>query len=243
MGSGDPGGRARASHGSSHRPARSRSWSTSAAPRCPGLPGKNFVDLGIEADPDDIPAISEAILSLGFGRQQGVAPFPPTRPMFTGTVVHDGRSHRIHLHVMPAGPRGAGRARRVPRGAARGRRAPRRVRRGEAADRRRGARRRGEPAVHGPQGRLRPRRAVPLGHPQAAGRPRPSRCHPAPRSGSWAAASSAGCSRSRRARWATGSSRSTRTRAARRRRSPTRSSSGATTTWTPPAGSATRATS
>src|SRR6478609_3828409 len=67
----------------------------------PGLPGKNFVDLGMEADPDDIPAISEGILSLGFGRQQGVAPFPPTRPMFTGSVVHDGRSYPIHLHVMP----------------------------------------------------------------------------------------------------------------------------------------------
>jgi 5-(carboxyamino)imidazole ribonucleotide synthase len=67
----------------------------------PGLPGKNFVDLGIEADPDDIPAVSEAILSLGFGRQQGVAPFPPTRPMFTGSVVHEGRTYPIHLHVMP----------------------------------------------------------------------------------------------------------------------------------------------
>ncbi|HEY3334913.1 MAG TPA: 5-(carboxyamino)imidazole ribonucleotide synthase [Candidatus Limnocylindrales bacterium] len=67
----------------------------------PGLPGKNFVDLGIEADPDDIPAVSDAVLSLGFGRQQGVAPFPPTRPMFTGSVVHDGRSYPIHLHVMP----------------------------------------------------------------------------------------------------------------------------------------------
>jgi 5-(carboxyamino)imidazole ribonucleotide synthase len=67
----------------------------------PGLPGKNFIDLGIEADPDDIPAISEAILSLGFGRQRGVAPFPPTRPMFTGSVVHAGRSHPIHLHVIP----------------------------------------------------------------------------------------------------------------------------------------------
>src|SRR4051812_10534643 len=65
------------------------------------LPGKNFVDLGIEADPDDIPAISEAVLSLGFGRQQGVAPFPPTRPMFTGSVVRGGHSYPIHLHVMP----------------------------------------------------------------------------------------------------------------------------------------------
>ncbi|HEU0245079.1 MAG TPA: 5-(carboxyamino)imidazole ribonucleotide synthase [Candidatus Limnocylindrales bacterium] len=67
----------------------------------PGLPGKNFVDLGIEADPDDIPAVSQALLSLGFGRQEGIAPFPPTRPMFTGSVVHEGRSYPIHLHVMP----------------------------------------------------------------------------------------------------------------------------------------------
>ena len=37
----------------------------------PGLPGKNIVDLGIEADPDEIPAMSEALLSLGFGRQGG----------------------------------------------------------------------------------------------------------------------------------------------------------------------------
>ena len=67
----------------------------------PGLPGKNIVDLGIEAVPDDIPAVSESLLSLGFGRQGGIAPFPPTRPMLTGSVVHDGRPYRIHLHVMP----------------------------------------------------------------------------------------------------------------------------------------------
>ena len=36
-----------------------------------GLAGKNIVDLGIEADPDAIPAISDALLSLGFGRQGG----------------------------------------------------------------------------------------------------------------------------------------------------------------------------
>ena len=67
----------------------------------PGLPGKNIVDLGIEADPDDIPAIGDALLSLGFGRQGGIAPFPPTRPMFTGTVEHGGEPFRVHLHVMP----------------------------------------------------------------------------------------------------------------------------------------------
>jgi 5-(carboxyamino)imidazole ribonucleotide synthase len=67
----------------------------------PNLPGKNIVDLAIEADPDDIPAIAEAALSLGFGRQGGIAPFPPTRPMLTGTVDHEGTPYQVHLHVMP----------------------------------------------------------------------------------------------------------------------------------------------
>jgi 5-(carboxyamino)imidazole ribonucleotide synthase len=69
----------------------------------PGLAGKNVVDLGIEADPDDIPEVTEALLSLGFGRQGGAAPFPPTRPMLTGMVEHDGASFRVHVHVMPPG--------------------------------------------------------------------------------------------------------------------------------------------
>ena len=67
----------------------------------PGLAGKNVVDLGIEAEPDEIPLLVEALLSLGFGRQGGLAPFPPTRPMLTGLVIHDGTSFRIHCHVMP----------------------------------------------------------------------------------------------------------------------------------------------
>jgi 5-(carboxyamino)imidazole ribonucleotide synthase len=67
----------------------------------PGLAGKNVVDLGIEAEPDAIPGLVDDLLSLGFGRQGGLAPFPPTRPMLCGNVVHDGTSFRIHLHVMP----------------------------------------------------------------------------------------------------------------------------------------------
>ncbi|HYO44000.1 MAG TPA: 5-(carboxyamino)imidazole ribonucleotide synthase [Candidatus Limnocylindrales bacterium] len=67
----------------------------------PGLAGKNVVDLGIEADPDDIPRLVEALVSLGFGPQGGLAPFPPTRPMLTGNVDHDGTSFRIHCHVLP----------------------------------------------------------------------------------------------------------------------------------------------
>ncbi len=67
----------------------------------PGMPGKNVVDLGVEADPDDIPDITDTLLSLGFQRQSGLAPFPPTRPLLLGSVDRDGDPFRIHLHVMP----------------------------------------------------------------------------------------------------------------------------------------------
>jgi 5-(carboxyamino)imidazole ribonucleotide synthase len=66
----------------------------------PGMPGKNVVDLGVEADPDDIPDITDTLLSLGFQRQTGLAPFPPTRPLLLGTVDHGGTPFRVHLHVM-----------------------------------------------------------------------------------------------------------------------------------------------
>ena len=71
----------------------------------PGLPGKNIVDLGIEATPDDIPSLTDTLLRLGFGRQAGLVPFPPTRPMLVGSMVRDGEPFRIHLHVMPPGRR------------------------------------------------------------------------------------------------------------------------------------------
>ena len=43
----------------------------------PGMPGKNVVDLGVEADPTTIPDIVDALLSLGFQRQGGTRPVPP----------------------------------------------------------------------------------------------------------------------------------------------------------------------
>ena len=69
----------------------------------PGLPGKNYVDLGVEAAPDDIPLIAEAVRSLGFVPQTDPGRFPPARPMFLGAVMHDGATFNVHLHVMPAG--------------------------------------------------------------------------------------------------------------------------------------------
>ncbi len=69
----------------------------------PGLPGKGIVDLGTEADPADIPAITNAMYDLGFGPQPGPDPWPPTRPMHVGAVTDNGVEYRIHFHVHPTG--------------------------------------------------------------------------------------------------------------------------------------------
>ncbi len=69
----------------------------------PGLPGKGIVDLGTEADAAEIPAVTAAMRDLGFGPQPGPNPWPPTRPMHVGSVIHDGDEFRIHFHVHPRG--------------------------------------------------------------------------------------------------------------------------------------------
>jgi GrpB-like predicted nucleotidyltransferase (UPF0157 family) len=69
----------------------------------PGLPGKGIVDLGTEADPAEIPAITEAMYAVGFGPQPGPDPWPPTRPMHVGSIQHDGEEYRIHFHVHQRG--------------------------------------------------------------------------------------------------------------------------------------------
>lgn len=69
----------------------------------PGLPGKGIVDLGTEADPDEIPAITAAMYELGFGPQPGPDAWPPTRPMLVGSLVEDGTSFLLHFHVHPRG--------------------------------------------------------------------------------------------------------------------------------------------
>src|SRR6476659_5712165 len=69
----------------------------------PGLPGKGIVDLGTEADPAEIPAITEAMYAVGFGPQPGPDPWPPTRPMHVGAYQYDGDEFRIHFHVHPRG--------------------------------------------------------------------------------------------------------------------------------------------
>lgn len=75
----------------------------------PGLPGKNVIDLGIEVAADEIPAVTELLVGLGFQRQTSRYAFPPTRPLLLGCIDHEGRRFRIHCHVKPADHRAWGR--------------------------------------------------------------------------------------------------------------------------------------
>jgi GrpB-like predicted nucleotidyltransferase (UPF0157 family) len=68
----------------------------------PGLAGKNTIDLLMAAAPADIPAITQALLALGFQLQIPAA-FPPGRPMLWGAYRHGAMDYRVHVHVVPAG--------------------------------------------------------------------------------------------------------------------------------------------
>ena len=67
----------------------------------PDLPGKGVIDLAIPAPPDDIPEITNRLVGLGFGRQPGRSPWPPSRPMLVGAIDYEGERFRIHVHVIP----------------------------------------------------------------------------------------------------------------------------------------------
>jgi GrpB-like predicted nucleotidyltransferase (UPF0157 family) len=68
----------------------------------PDLAGKNIIDLLLAAEPAHIPAITQALLELGF-QPQIPAAFPPTRPMLWGTFRHGATEYPVHVHVVPAG--------------------------------------------------------------------------------------------------------------------------------------------
>jgi 5-(carboxyamino)imidazole ribonucleotide synthase len=67
----------------------------------PGLPGKGVVDLMLVSPPDAVPTTADRLVRLGFQRQGGPDPRPPTRPMLVGSVEWRGRPYAIHLHVIP----------------------------------------------------------------------------------------------------------------------------------------------
>jgi GrpB-like predicted nucleotidyltransferase (UPF0157 family) len=67
----------------------------------PELPGKGIIDLLLPAEPADIPAITQALLELGF-QHQIPAVFPASRPMLWGAFRHGTTDYRVHVHVVPA---------------------------------------------------------------------------------------------------------------------------------------------
>jgi GrpB-like predicted nucleotidyltransferase (UPF0157 family) len=67
----------------------------------PGLAGKGTVDLLLPTPPEEIPAVTDDLLELGFQRQQVATAFPPTRPMLQGVIRHGATSFRVHVHVVP----------------------------------------------------------------------------------------------------------------------------------------------
>jgi GrpB-like predicted nucleotidyltransferase (UPF0157 family) len=66
-----------------------------------GLAGKGIIDLLLPGEPADIPAITQALLELGF-QHQLPAVFPASRPMLWGTFRHGPTNYRVHVHVVPA---------------------------------------------------------------------------------------------------------------------------------------------
>jgi GrpB-like predicted nucleotidyltransferase (UPF0157 family) len=76
---------------------------TAVLPTCSaGVAGKNTIDLLLAAEPNHIPAITQALLDLGF-QPQVPAAFPATRPMLWGAFRHGATEYRVHVHVVPAG--------------------------------------------------------------------------------------------------------------------------------------------
>jgi GrpB-like predicted nucleotidyltransferase (UPF0157 family) len=67
----------------------------------PELPGKGIIDLLLPAGPADLPAITQALLDLGF-QHQIPAVFPASRPMLWGAFRHGPTDYRVHLHVVAA---------------------------------------------------------------------------------------------------------------------------------------------
>jgi GrpB-like predicted nucleotidyltransferase (UPF0157 family) len=67
----------------------------------PELPGKGIIDLLLPTEPADLPAVTQALLELGF-QHQLPAVFPASRPMLWGAFHHGPTDYRVHVHVVPA---------------------------------------------------------------------------------------------------------------------------------------------
>ena len=68
----------------------------------PGCAGKGVIDLHILYGPGRLQAVKDALAELGFQPQVSRDPWPEERPMRCGSILHDGKTYRIHAHVIAA---------------------------------------------------------------------------------------------------------------------------------------------
>jgi GrpB-like predicted nucleotidyltransferase (UPF0157 family) len=66
----------------------------------PGCSGKGIVDLMIACPKGRLEDVKAVLDLLGFQRQSTRDPFPEDRPMRVGSIQHDGRPFRLHVHVI-----------------------------------------------------------------------------------------------------------------------------------------------
>lgn len=68
----------------------------------PGCAGKGVVDLMLLYPDGQLPAARDVLDALGFQRQTTRDPFPEDRPLRTGSVVSDGTTFLLHVHLIAA---------------------------------------------------------------------------------------------------------------------------------------------
>lgn len=66
----------------------------------PGCDGKGVVDLAVIYPDGMLEAARDLVDSMGFQRQRNADPFPEDRPMRTGAIEYDGKTYRLHVHIL-----------------------------------------------------------------------------------------------------------------------------------------------
>jgi GrpB-like predicted nucleotidyltransferase (UPF0157 family) len=69
----------------------------------PGLAGKGVIDLLLLYPDGGLARARRALADMGFQRQRSREPWPEERPMRVGAVESNGRSYRLHVHVVQSG--------------------------------------------------------------------------------------------------------------------------------------------
>lgn len=71
---------------------------SSAIPECDG---KGVVDLMLLFEPGGLDVARRVLYVMGFQRHTGPKAHPEDRPVFIGSIDHDGEPFRLHVHAIP----------------------------------------------------------------------------------------------------------------------------------------------